>query len=83
MKVTSVSSKHIEVIENSIEGRRLISISYIDSKGVPSVRTVEPYEIKENGLFFAYCRVKNGIRAFKLNRVQSVDQTSETFNPRY
>jgi predicted DNA-binding transcriptional regulator YafY len=60
----------------------LVRITYTDAKGVTTVRTVEPYEIKDNK-FFGFCTHKQGIRAFDLLRISHAEQTGESFNPRF
>ena len=69
-------------IEEAGHKRRNIRITYTDSKGDITIRTVEPYEVKDNKLY-AYCTVRQGIRAFKLERIQSVEITEQTFEPRF
>lgn len=82
MKVTKVSGELLSKIDESIEKHNLIKISYVDSKNRPSVRTIEPYEIK-NGLLYGFCLTKNGTRAFKLTNIQTAEFHSQTFNPRF
>ena len=82
MKVSKVDPLIVNVIEDSIESSNLITISYVDSQNKPSVRTVEPYEIKE-GKLYAHCLTKNATRAFIVSRIQSVELLGQTFVPRY
>lgn len=82
MKVTKVSGDLVSGLNRAIEEHTLATISYVDSKNKPSVRTIEPYEIKE-GKLYGFCLTKNGIRAFKLTNIQTVEFLTQTFVPRY
>ena len=51
-------------------------------------RVVEPYSFRNKGkdrnlLFFAWDPRKNGIRGFRVDRIQSVTELEETFQPRF
>lgn len=72
----------IKQIESGMINKHLISISYKDAKDQITVRTVEPYEIK-NGKLFAHCRTRNAIRGFNLDRITSVTETNMDFEPRF
>lgn len=82
MKVTKVSGDLVSGLNRAIEEHTLATISYVDSKSKPSVRTIEPYEIKE-GKLYGFCLTKNGIRAFKLTNIQTAEFLTRTFAPRY
>lgn len=82
MKVTKVSGDLVSGFNRAIEEHKLATISYVDSKNKPSVRTIEPYEIKE-GKLFGFCLTKNSIRAFKLTNIQTAEFLTQTFVPRY
>lgn len=62
--------------------RTILKISYTDSKGVPSFREVEPYEIKD-GKLYAHCLTANSIRAFKLMSIAQAQVTDRAFEPRF
>lgn len=81
-KLSSVSANVQQKIQEAAAGQKLLQITYVDAKNKPSIRTVEPYEIKE-GKLFAYCTVKDGIRAFNLERIQSAELHINEFTPRY
>lgn len=69
------------IIRAATEGK-LLKISFMDKKGVHTNRTIEPYEIRD-GVLFAHCRVKNGIRQFALNQIIQAIVLKETYTPRY
>jgi predicted DNA-binding transcriptional regulator YafY len=71
-----------EQIEQAMMSKKLITMTYVDAKGKISVRTVEPYEIKD-GKLFAYCRTRNAIRGFSLSNITAVKQTDMDYAPRY
>jgi predicted DNA-binding transcriptional regulator YafY len=69
-------------IKQAAAEQKLLQITYIDAKNQPSIRTIEPYEIKE-GKLFGFCTVKDAIRAFNLDRIQSAELHLSEFTPRY
>lgn len=69
-------------IKDAATDQRLLQITYIDAKNQPTIRTVEPYEIK-NGSLFAYCITKNAIRQFKLDKIQSAEMHLTEYEARY
>lgn len=81
-KISYESGIVMDKIKEAANNLQLLQITYLDAKNVPSIRTVEPYEIK-NGNLFAHCRVKDGIRAFKLDRIQSAEVHLAEYSPRH
>lgn len=69
-------------IKSAADGQNLLQITYVDAKGKPSIRTVEPYEIKNDKLY-AHCTVKDAIRAFNLDQIQSAEVHIVEFSPRF
>lgn len=80
--VSNVPSDVLSKIEQAAREQKLLQITYVDAKNTPSIRTVEPYELKD-GKLFAYCTVKDGIRAFNLNRMQSAEIHLNEYTPRF
>lgn len=72
----------LNIIAQAGQERRVIVMTYVDAKNKHTIRTVEPYEIKE-GKFFGFCLEKNAIRAFKLDGIVNVSIQPETFEPRF
>ncbi len=72
----------MKAIKNSVASQKLLNISYVDSKGVASVRMVEPYELRDNSLF-AFCRKANSIRRFNLPQITQAQVTEIPFIPRF
>jgi predicted DNA-binding transcriptional regulator YafY len=49
-----------------------------------TVRTVEPfamYSTQENWLLIAWCRLRKGYRAFRLDRIEKIEVLTEKFEP--
>lgn len=69
-------------IEKAASQQKLVRISYTDAKGITTIRTLEPYEIKDN-TFFGFDTSKNGIRAFKITQISSIDILEIEFIPRF
>lgn len=72
----------INKLQEASKKQSTVRLSYSDSKGVVSVREVEPYEIKEDKLY-AFCLGKQSIRAFKLSKIHSLEVTNNIFKPRF
>ena len=60
----------------------ILNITYRSEKKGVSERTVEPYEIKDGGLY-AYDIAKQGIRKFILANIISAKATDTKFSPRW
>lgn len=71
-----------DVIAQAAQTTRLLTITYIDSKGQVSSRTVEPYEVKD-GKLYAFCHKAQNIRAFKLDHIQQAVLEAHTYQPRF
>ncbi len=71
-------------LRGAIDGSQKVELSYLDVRGEQTERTVRPL-----GLFFwgavwsleAWCELRNDSRAFRLDRMQGVKVTRETFEP--
>lgn len=72
----------MDEIVNSARDLKCVRIRYRDAKQAVTERNVEPYEFK-NGKLYAYCHVKNGIRAFTVTNILSAGETNEHYNPRF
>ena len=60
----------------------ILNITYKSAKKGVSERTVEPYEIKDGGLY-AYDIAKQSIRKFTLANIISAKATETKFSPRW
>lgn len=59
-----------------------VAIRYRDKSMEVTERVVEPYEIKD-GKLFAYCHLKQGIRAFFILNILAAIETNESYNPKF
>lgn len=69
-------------------GRNLktIIITAREEDGSVETREAEPYSYRFKGgheLFYCYDLAKQGIRSFVVNRIVSVEETNNSFTPRW
>lgn len=69
-------------IYSAAHENKLLSITYKAKDGKISYRTVEPYELKDGGLY-AYDISKHAIRKFLMENIISAEMGETTFSPRY
>jgi len=70
------------LFQQAIADSCLVKFSYHDSNGTRSQRTVEPLTLifKATAWYiFAYCRLRNDFRFFKLTRIDNIETLEETF----
>lgn len=72
----------VQNIQQAALERRVLRLSYLDKKGIHTVRSVEPYEIK-NGKLWAHCLQRDGIRQFEMNRIVQAVVSEKRFVPRH
>lgn len=71
-----------DVIRKAGKNLRIVRIRYRKADGTSSDRNIEPYSIKNYGLY-GYDTEKNGIRFFKLSGIMSAKETKKNFSPRW
>ena len=74
----------IEAIQDAIRDRHLVRFQYYSPSG-DSERTVEPYYLVfhwSSWYLWGWCRDRKDFRLFKLNRMDSVQETEERFECR-
>lgn len=62
----------ISLLNNELELKKCYEITYINSSGVPSTRTISPYKFilkYSKWYLFAYCHKRKECRVFKVNRI--------------
>jgi len=72
-------------IHDAVTGRRVLAIVYGDRAGAVSERIVEPVGYVGGSVHWyliAWCRLRAGFRAFRLDRIRAARQTGETAPPR-
>jgi len=75
-KKTMVSLQH------AIAGNRLVKFSYCDGNGTKSARTVEPMTLILKATvwyLFAYCKLRNDFRLFRLSRIKQYEMLTKTY----
>ena len=76
----------IKAVQAGMREQYLVSFDYVDSGGVKSSRTVEPYKIIRRGadvILYGYDVESHGIRVFKLSRVNGLEKQPYQFKPRW
>jgi len=75
----------LRAVERSLAASRVLAIRYRDGRGGETVRRVEPVILAHtDGRWYlvAWCRLREGVRWFRLSRVVRADVTAETYAPR-
>ena len=75
---TNESDYMLAYIVQAATKRKKIAIEYVDTKGKPSTRILEPYNWR-NGQLVAWCHERNAWRQFKLQQIQRVGITEDDF----
>lgn len=80
------TSSHLTALQMALTNFRLAKLEYQAAEKVETtVRIIEPfsfyYSTQENWLVIAFCRLRKEFRTFRLDRIQSLDILSETFEP--
>lgn len=77
--------KFLEIIREAARDLRTVIITYVNEKGEQTRREVQPYSLrpgKEGSVrFFGFDVTKGQIRGFRLDRIQNVEPTTNTFTP--
>ncbi len=77
-------SKSIRRIKDAIRDRRMIRFLYYTNETLTE-RLAEPYQIifkESNWYLYAFCRLRNDFRLFKLRRMSGLEILDESFAPR-
>ncbi|MBE5744260.1 MAG: YafY family transcriptional regulator [Clostridiales bacterium] len=83
--VSDTYSETLKILQKAIEEKTLLSISYVDRDGITSEREFEPHVLAlKQGLWYvyAYCRLRNTFRLFKVGRIQKIKTLDESFSRR-
>jgi predicted DNA-binding transcriptional regulator YafY len=82
--VTDIDRVKIDLLERSVERRDVLTLDYRDEQGRSTGRDVRPL-----GLWFwgkvwtlaAWCELRTDFRAFRIDRIASVNHAGRTFKP--
>lgn len=75
-------SDKLTLIEQAIDSRQALEIDYVDRTGERTHRTILPHLLvyKQNIWYaFAWCRMRDSFRLFKLGRMRTILKTDEIF----
>jgi len=78
------TSNNLSVIQLAITNYALLSISYRAEDGKLTKRSIEPlglYSTQENWILIAYCRLRGERRAFRLDRIEKLQDLYTPFEP--
>lgn len=73
------------LISDALATSRVLRIQYSDGAGARTTRDIEPLGyVESSGAWYlaAWCRLRSGIRAFRIDRIVDVTVTAETPEPR-
>jgi predicted DNA-binding transcriptional regulator YafY len=68
------------VVEHAIVQRRVLELDYVDKTGATTTRVVEPVAllgVQPNWYLFAWCRLRDAPRAFRLDRIRGAVMSDE------
>lgn len=77
------SSDNLSDLQNALTNYRLVKIQYINKEGITTDRVIEPFAIvsAENWYLIAWCRLREGFRFFRPDRMQKMEILSAHFEP--
>lgn len=78
------TSDYLMQIQTTIINYQLIIIVYLSLADQRTKRKIEPFALlhsKGNWVLIAFCRLRKEFRAFRLDCIQSLIETSQTFEP--
>lgn len=78
-------ARHLEVIKEALQQKRLLAFAYTDGHGNRTERTAEPVQLvlrSNHWYVHAFCRSRNDFRLFRLSRMSDLRMLDEAFAPR-
>ncbi len=78
------NSNNLSDLQFCITSFYLAKIEYINEANESSVRLIEAFALlhtQENWLLVAWCRLRNGFRYFRLDRIRKLEVLTEKFTP--
>lgn len=79
---SSVRDAKLRTIEEAIRSSCLLNVVYLDSASKETTRMIEPRTLVMKGLawyLYAWCRLRNGFRVFRISRMKNVIPTDIAF----
>lgn len=80
-----VYTETLKLIQQAIESKNLVTISYVNRVGEASERVIEPHLLAlKQGLWYtyAYCTLRKEFRLFKVGRIEKAKLLNDTFSRR-
>ncbi|GAA4558101.1 helix-turn-helix transcriptional regulator [Planotetraspora kaengkrachanensis] len=77
-------ARRARAVANAITARLVIRLQYLDAGGRLTVRDVEPVTClvhRDHWYLVGWCRMRRGIRAFRFDRIVSVEPTDVPARP--
>lgn len=81
----TVSSPTLRAVEQSLARHLVLALRYRDGEGTVSSRHVEPVLLahtEQAWYVIAWCRTREAVRWFRLDRVERADLTADVYEPR-
>lgn len=78
------TSRNLTIIQSAITNFKTIQIKYISESGEQTQRSIESlalYNTQGNWVLIAHCRLRNELRAFRLDRISSLIESGDLFTP--
>ncbi|WNJ21539.1 YafY family protein [Pontibacter sp. G13] len=77
------TSSNLSDLQNALTNYQLVRIQYINKEGIATERLIEPFAIisAENWYLIAWCRLREGFRFFRPDRIQHMVVLPDTFEP--
>ncbi|MGN7356462.1 helix-turn-helix transcriptional regulator [Paenibacillus sp. SAF-054] len=75
-------NESLRMIKDAISSKKVLEFDYVSAKGEHAKRFAEPVNLQykyDTWYLYAYCRLRNGYREFKLPRIMSLVVTGEHF----
>ena len=81
----SRSERFYSLVENAIKNFLTLRLTYDSIESGLTTREVEPYFlifIERAFYFVAFCKMRKGLRTFRIDRIREIEKTDKTFKPR-
>ena len=83
-EMTPEVRQRIDAVENAVERRNRLALSYLDAEARPTDRTVRPLGLWYWGKVWtlvAWCELRDDFRIFRLDRIAQMDIDGDPFRP--
>lgn len=76
------AARHLPLLRRAVRLRERVIIDYVDGSGIATERPIRPLLLEFWGRVWtlaAWCEAREGFRSFRVDRIQTLRQTGETF----